>query len=107
MPAFHWLCFSPWAFQPSSSFVPNLIKGAVRKVKSLASYYVFLNFQQANFHKKQNICKIFGQQISLISKKSKKFVSKSTSKWSKRKKMAFFENKKSESFGNLGFMNLQ
>jgi hypothetical protein len=66
--------------------VPNLIKGAVRKVKSLASYYVFLNFQQAKLHKKQNICKIFGQQIPLISKKSKEFVSKSTSQGSKREK---------------------
>jgi hypothetical protein len=90
MPAFHWLCFSPWAFQPSSSFVPNLIKGAVRKVKSLASYYVFLNFQQAKLHKKQNICKIFSQQIPLISEKSKEFVPKSTSKWSKRENIGLF-----------------
>jgi hypothetical protein len=64
--------------------VPNLIKGAVRKVKSLASCYVILNFKQSKPHKKQNICKIFGQQIPLISKKSKEFVSKSTSKGSKR-----------------------
>ena len=54
--------------------MPNLIKGAVRKVKSLASCYVILNFKQATLHKKQNICKIFGQQIPLISKKSKEFV---------------------------------
>jgi hypothetical protein len=47
--------------------VPNLIKGALRKVKSLASCYDLLNFQQAKLQKKQNICKIFGQQISLIS----------------------------------------
>jgi hypothetical protein len=86
MPAFHWLCFSPWAFQPSIWFVPCLTKGAVRKVKSLASCYDLLNFQQAKLHKKQNICKIFGQQIPLISKKSKEFVSKSTSKGSKREK---------------------
>jgi hypothetical protein len=59
MPAFHWLCFSPWAFQPSIWFVPCLTKGAVRKVKSLASCYDLLNFQQAKLHKKQNICKIF------------------------------------------------
>jgi hypothetical protein len=84
---------------------PN--KGSSKKSKIFSFILCFLNFQQAKLHKKQNICKIFGQQISLISKKSKKFVSKSTSKWSKRKKMAFFENKKSESFGNLGFMNLQ
>jgi hypothetical protein len=80
------LCFSPWAFQPSIWFVPCLTKGAVRKVKSLASCYDFLNFQQAKLHKKQNICKIFGQQIPLISKKSKEFVSKSTSQGSKREK---------------------
>jgi hypothetical protein len=70
--------------------VPNLIKGAVRKVKSLASYYVFLNFQQAKLHKKQNICKIFSQQIPLISEKSKEFVPKSTSKWSKRENIGLF-----------------
>jgi hypothetical protein len=70
--------------------VPNLIKGAVRKVKSLASCYVLLNFQQNKLHKKQNICKIFSQQIPLISEKSKEFVPKLTSKWSKRENIGLF-----------------
>jgi len=70
--------------------VPNLIKGALRDIKSFASYYVILNFKQSKLHKKQNICKIFSQQIPLISEKSKEFVPKCTSKRLKRENISFF-----------------
>jgi hypothetical protein len=78
------------AFPPSSWFVPNLIKGALRDIKSLVSCYVLLNFKQSKFYKKQNICKIFSQQIPLISENSKEFVPKSTKNWLKKGNIGLF-----------------